>query len=294
MYISGAYPEQRGSLCVGDGRITLFPVSAIFKCTSIPDSKPRVMTLRQTGFFLLLTPFLIFYWGAQSHAFAQEIRVEAGMGWGIPLSSIETGFNVETVEEGWISLGDRSLDPGADTHAYGALGFKRSISDNFALGVRGRAQVLQAPGRGSEVFSFLPPCNQDENCTISNRPNAQLRAATVEGRLFLTTIDWIEPYFLVGLGVVQTQMDGVQIDVPSEVQIGSGEESLRGTGAFEFEEVDVMDAGGDVGFGASVPIVGGLSLESELRVTGSLPGSRDSSLSMFSPTIGLSYGVGGQ
>lgn len=252
------------------------------------------MDSRHLGSYLLLASLFFSFAGVFSPAAAQdqEVRVDVGSGWAIPISSVDMGFRAETEEEGWISLGPRSVDPGADTHFYGAIGFMRSISDNFGLGVRGRAQVAQAPVRGSELFSILPPCSQEGDCTISNRPDGQLRVATLEGRLYLTTIDWIEPYFLVGLGVVQTRLDGVRVEASTGGQIAVGEERFQGTGRFEFEEVRVMDAGGDVGFGASVPVVAGLSLESEIRVTGSLPGGRDSSLSVLPFTVGLSYGFG--
>ncbi len=231
------------------------------------------MDHRHFGSFLLLASLFLSLGGVLSPAVAQEVRVDVGSGWAIPISSVEMDVTTSTGEEGEVSV-----DVGPSVHMYAALGMVRPISDNLGLGVRGRVQVVPAPGRASELLSPLAPCAGDGTCSVSNRPDGQLRAATVEGRLFLTTTDWIEPYFLVGLGVVQTRVEGADVEFPS--------------GSAHYEEVRVMDAGGDVGFGASLPIIAGLALESEIRVTGSLPGGRDSSLSVLPFTVGLSYGFG--
>lgn len=222
---------------------------------------------------LLLALFLTALGGEASEAVAQEIRVDAGGGWGVPLSSVEMEASTDAGEEQQIPV-----DLGPGTHVYGAAGFVRSVSDNLALGVRGRAQIVRASGRASELTAVLAPCVQGGDCSVSNPPDGQLRAATLEGRLFLTIIDWIDPYFLVGLGIVQTHVEEVQIQTPNAEVL--------------FAEVQVMDAGGDVGFGASLPLIGELSVETEIRVTGSLPGGQDSTLSLMPLSVGLSYGFG--
>lgn len=253
------------------------------------------MSLRQFGVFLLLIASYFGLQGGISQAVAQEIRVDVGSGWAIPVTSVDMDANIET--EGEDLGGQVPMDLGPSLNLYGAVGFVRSISDNFSLGVRGRAQVARAPGRISEITSsdvwILLDC-QEEDCSISNSPDGQLRTATIEGRLFLQTIDWIEPYFLVGLGVVQTQVEGVHITgSPREIPVEEGAD-IRLTGQGRFAEIQVMDAGGDVGFGAVLPIVGGLSIEPEIRVTGSLPGGRESSLTVLTFSVGVSYGFGQQ
>ena len=51
----------------------------------------------------------------------------------------------------------------------------------------------------------------------------------------------------------------------------------------------MTDAGGDVGFGATTRITGGLRLTAETRVTGSLPGAKENAITTFPFTLGLSY-----
>jgi opacity protein-like surface antigen len=96
---------------------------------------------------------------------------------------------------------------------------------------------------------------------------------TLEGRLLLTSVDWIQPYFLVGLGVVNVTVDAVRV---------------QNTGR-TYERVNVTDAGGDVGLGASIPVVGGLFLDTEVRVTGTLPGGKENAVTAVPFTLGLSY-----
>lgn len=220
---------------------------------------------------LAVVVFLGIYFGCPSSAVAQDVRVDAGVGWGLPVSEVEmqgaiVGPNGETQ-----SSGSLSVDLSAGRNAYAALGVMWSISDLFAIGTRGRVQV----SRGDETpLALVSGC--DEDCVASNSLDGRLRAATIEGRLFLTTIDWIDPYFLVGLGIVQTHVDGATVEHPTG-------EVLR------IEEVDVLDAGGDVGFGASLPLTGGLAAEVEVRATGALPGGKDSTVTVIPFSVGLSY-----
>lgn len=217
------------------------------------------MSPRQIASYLFVI-FILCSAGPGSEAVAQQIRVDGGGGWGLPISTIEMDVNDQT------GAMDVNLDSGA--HMYGAVGFVQSVSEHLGLGARLRAQMTRVPGSSSDLTPLDPSCG-NYNCSVSG----QHRAATVEGRLFLQTIDWIEPYFLVGLGVVQTDVEVTDTGTSDQVQ-----------------EAQVMDAGGDVGLGASLPIVGGIALETEIRVTGSLPGGRDSSLSLLPMSAGLSVG----
>lgn len=161
------------------------------------------------------------------------------------------------------------MDPGSGPHAYGAVGLVWTLSDNFTLEGRLRAQHSEMPGDTGDFG-----CSA---CTYSNDPDGRLRAATVEGRLTVTSTGRIRPYFLVGLGVVRTTIDGVLVTTPEDTEI-------------QLSEVDVTDAGGDVGFGAATQIVGGLLLTAEIRATGSLPGAKENAVTVFPFSLGLSYG----
>jgi hypothetical protein len=57
-----------------------------------------------------------------------------------------------------------------------------------------------------------------------------------------------------------------------------------------YREVTVTDAGGDIGLGASFPIAGGLSVDTEFRVTGALPGGKENAVTGLPFSLGLSYG----
>jgi opacity protein-like surface antigen len=89
----------------------------------------------------------------------------------------------------------------------------------------------------------------------------------------------INPYFLVGLGVVRTTFDGVS---------GMASDGTEG----QFSDVAVTDAGGDVGFGATMPLVGNLVLTGEIRAAGSLPGAKENAVSVFPFSLGLNYTFG--
>lgn len=185
---------------------------------------------------------------------AQSVRVGAGGGVAVPTNNVEA-----QAESGPGGL-DVDLKPGPQ--AYVGAGFVRSLGDRFALGARVRAQVARL---GSEVDA----CDDD----ACSDPDGRLRAVTVEGRLFFTSPDWINPYFLVGLGVVNVTVDPVTV-------------SSTGT---TYEKVSVTDAGGDVGLGASVPVAGGLFADVEVRATGALPGGKDNAVTAIPFTLGLSY-----
>jgi opacity protein-like surface antigen len=152
------------------------------------------------------------------------------------------------------------LKPGP--HAYADAGLLWSLGERFALGGRIRVQA-------SRLRSQVDACEGDP----CENPEGLLRAATLEGRLLLTSIDWIQPYFLVGLGVVNVTVEEVRV---------------RGSGR-TYEEVNVTDAGGDVGLGAAIPIVQDLFLDAEVRVTGTLPGGKENAVTALPFSAGLSY-----
>ncbi|PSQ80478.1 MAG: hypothetical protein BRD41_05040 [Bacteroidetes bacterium QS_1_63_11] len=89
----------------------------------------------------------------------------------------------------------------------------------------------------------------------------------------------INPYFLVGLGAVRATFDEV-----------SGTDSSGREG--QFTDVAVTDAGGDVGFGATMPLVGNLLLTGEIRAAGSLPGAKENAVAVFPFSLGLNYTFG--
>jgi opacity protein-like surface antigen len=120
------------------------------------------------------------------------------------------------------------------------------------------------------------------DCTFSNDPDGRTRGASVEGQITLTSVGRINPYFLVGLGVVRTTVDGVLVTTPEDDQGQTNE--------VQFTDVEVTDAGGNVGFGATMPLVGNLLLTGEIRAAGSLPGAKENSVSVFPFSLGLSYG----
>jgi opacity protein-like surface antigen len=187
---------------------------------------------------------------------AQEFRIDAGGGWAVPTNNVEA----EPADQNTPPLAI-DLEPG--WNVYGSLGFVRSIGDNFDLGARVRGQFSR--------LSATPECG-DVTCTD---PDAFLWAVTVEGRIIITSPDWIHPYLLVGLGAVQATVDGVTA-TPQQ-------DELR------FSEVSVTDAGGDVGLGASFPLGGGLYADAEFRVTGALPGGKDNAVTALPLSLGLGY-----
>jgi opacity protein-like surface antigen len=191
---------------------------------------------------------------------AQEFRIDAGGGWAIPTNEVEaesaSNANVRPL----------SIDLNSGPHLYVGLGFVRSIGENFDLGARVR-------GHTSRIRSSVGVCDSG----ACENPDGDLRAATVEGRVILTSPGWIHPYLLVGLGVVHTSVDGVTVQTDQ--------------GTFEFAETTVTDAGGDVGLGASIPLGSGFMLDGEFRVTGALPGGKDNAVTMLPFSLGLAYQV---
>lgn len=204
----------------------------------------------------------------------QRLWVGAGGGWGFPTNNVtlesERGVPVVTPQGSGEALLSQDVDLKSGPHVYVGVGFVRSIADNFGIGVRLRAHR-------STLRSTID-CRFGSECSA---PDGSLRAATLEGRIILTSVDWIRPYFLVGLGLVQTSVDGVTL---RDVQ-----DSRVQAETIPFREVSIVDAGGDVGLGATIPIVGRLVLDTEVRVTGSLPGSRDNTVTVVPFTLGLAY-----
>lgn len=209
---------------------------------------------------LLSALFLSVTLGGQSVE-AQDVRIEAGGGWGIPSSNVDMPVQGQDLPV--------RVNPGSGAHVYGAVGLVWTLSEKFTLEGRLRGQHSRMPGSYS---TFV--CDE---CTFSNDPDGRLRAATVEGQLTVTSTGRIHPYFLVGLGIVRTTVDGVLVTRPDAAEV-------------RFLEVDVVDAGGDVGVGARTPIVGGLLLTAEIRATGSLPGAKENAITVFPFSLGLSYG----
>jgi len=199
--------------------------------------------------FLLVSPVV---------STAQEFRLDAGGGWAIPTTEVEAEPVADTRP--------LSIDLSSGPHVYVGVGFVRSIGDNFDLGARIR-------GHTSRIRSSVGVCDSG----ACENPDGDLRAATVEGRVILTSPGWIHPYLLVGLGVVHTTVDGVTVQTDQ--------------GTSEFAETTVTDAGGDVGLGASIPLGRGFMLDGEFRVTGALPGGKDNAVTMLPFSLGLAYQV---
>ncbi|PSQ54303.1 MAG: hypothetical protein BRD28_02655 [Bacteroidetes bacterium QH_10_64_37] len=216
---------------------------------------------------ILLSAAALFVTLGGGGASAQAVRVEAGGGWAIPSSNVtmtatSSGGQEETA----------TIDPGSGPQVYASVGLLWTVSDNFNLEGRFRAQQSRFPGDTGDFG-----CG---GCTYSNDPDGRLRGITVEGQITLTSVGRIHPYFLVGLGVVRTTVDGVRVTTPNGTEI-------------QFSEENVTDAGGDVGFGAWTRIVGGLHLTAEIRATGSLPGSKENAVTTFPFSLGVSYTIGG-
>jgi opacity protein-like surface antigen len=214
------------------------------------------MHVRSSAAVSLLVLLIVLLGGGRAEA--QAVRVEAGGGWAIPATEVE----------------DRpaEINPGSGPSGYVAVGLMRRLTDNLSLGVRVRAQQSQLRVGSDDVSPSIDRC-------VNSCPEGRLRALSLEGQLHLTSVGRIAPYFLVGLGVARTTIDGTRIDA--------------GGTAFQLSETDVTDAGGNVGFGAALRLVRGLSLTAETRVTGSLPGAKDNAVTTFPFTLGLAYHFGG-
>jgi opacity protein-like surface antigen len=217
------------------------------------------MTARSSLAFLAIA-MLGFVFAGPSSSVAQDVRVGAGGGWAIPTNQIEAA------PESGGNIPPLSIDLNSGPHVYVGLGFVRSIGENFDLGARVR-------GHTSRIRSSVEVCESGP----CDNPEGDLRAATIEGRVILTSPDWIHPYLLVGLGVVHTTVDGVTVQADQQT--------------FEFSETTVTDAGGDVGLGASIPLGSGIMLDGEFRVTGALPGGRENAVTMLPFSLGLAYQV---
>lgn len=210
---------------------------------------------------LLSAAVLLLAFGGHSVE-AQDVRVEVGGGWALPTSDIDVTGTLDGGQE--IAT---SIDVDSGPHAYGAVGLVWTLSDNFALEGRVRAQQLQLRGDAGD-FSGIERC--EGAC-----PDGHLRVVSVEGQLTLTSVGRVNPYFLVGLGAARTTLDGTEAETPF--------------GGAQFSDVDVTDAGGDVGFGATTRIIGDLLLTAEIRATGSLPGAKENAVTTLPFTLGLSY-----
>ena len=220
------------------------------------------MRTGRTVAVLLSIAMLLVSFGERG-AEAQAFQAEVGGGWAIPSSDVEMQGTSENGRKG-----TTPVDPGSGAHVYGAIGLVWTLSDNFDLGVRLRGQHSKMTGRFS-------------NFDFSNEPSGRLRSLTLEGRLTLTSVGRINPYVLAGLGAVRTTFDTVS---------GTDSDGTEG----RFSEVDVTDAGGDVGLGARTHIIGGLQLTAEMRATGSLPGAKENAVTAFPFSLGLGYTFGAE
>lgn len=193
---------------------------------------------------------------------AQVVRVEAGGGWAIPSSDVD--MPVQDAQ------GAARVNPGSGPSGYAAVGLVWTLTDDLSLESRLRAQQSQLRVGSGDI---------SPGTCVGTCPEGRLRALAVEGQLTLTSVGRINPYFLVSLGVVRTTVDAARIEV--------------GGTEFQLSGVDVTDAGGDIGFGATLRMVGDLFLTAEMRATGSLPGGKDNAVTTFPFTLGLSYTIGG-
>jgi opacity protein-like surface antigen len=213
----------------------------------------------------LLCAIFVFAGMDGQRAEAQAVRAEVGGGWAIPSSEI-------TMTEVNGGQSPEEFNPGPGPNIYAAVGLVWTLSDNFDLEGRLRAQQSRMAVDGEDFEGTR--CGGE--CTLQNDPDGRVWGATIEGQLTLTSVGRVHPYFLVGLGVSQTTVEAAKVRPPEADLIA-------------LTEVDVTDAGGDVGFGATTRIVGGLSATAEARVTGSLPGAKENAVTTFPFTLGLSY-----
>ena len=223
------------------------------------------MRTGRTVAVLLSIAILLVSFGERG-AEAQAFQAEVGGGWAVPSSDVI----MSRVMDGG---GPRELDVDSRPHVYGAVGLVWTLSDNFALEGRIRAQQMQLRG-DAEDFSGVEQC--EGSC-----PDGYLRVASVEGQITLTSVGRVNPYFLVGIGVARTTLDG------------TAAQTTRGENV-RFSDVDVTDAGGDVGFGAQTRLVGGLQLTAEMRATGSLPGAKENAVTAFPFSLGVGYTFGAE
>jgi len=220
------------------------------------------MRVRPSATAVLSVVMLFLLCGGQA-AEAQAVRVEAGGGWAIPSSEVD----MPVID----AQGVARVNPGSGPSGYAALGLVWTLTDDLSLESRLRAQQSQLRVGSGDI---------DPGECVGACPAGRLRALAVEGQLTLTSVGRINPYFLVSLGVVRTTVDAARIDV--------------GGSEFQLSAVDVTDAGGDIGFGATLRMVGDLFLTAEMRATGSLPGGKDNAVTTFPFTLGLSYTIGGR
>jgi hypothetical protein len=113
-------------------------------------------------------------------------------------------------------------------------------------------------------------------------PDGALRVVSIEGRIILTSPDWIHPYLLVGLGVAHTSLDGVTVRDVDAPQLPE---------RIAYPDVSIVDAGGDVGLGATLPLGHGFAVDAEIRAAGSLPGGKENTVTAVPFFLGLAYSI---
>lgn len=214
---------------------------------------------------LVLAVFVFAALGSGQIANGQNLHLEVGGGTSFPNSSVVL---IPKIDGRPRALVDQSSGP----HVYASAGLSWGVSSSLDLGTRLRVHLSHLRGNTSDL--------RCAECRVSNEPKGRVRAATFEGRIRLTSLGRIQPYFLVGLGVVRTTVDGATVTIQ-----GTGE----GGSVIQFQDVAVTDVGGDVGVGARMRVVGGLYATTEVRVSGSLPGSKENAMTVFPLTVGLSY-----
>jgi len=208
---------------------------------------------RLNGFLFLVGLGLLVFSGRGAEA--QDLRIDVGGGWGFPTKNLELETTVDGPPQSQAS--PLFVDLKSNRQVYAGVGFVRSIAEKFELGARVR-------GHTTRIGATCPSLSCGD-------AGGRLRVAAIEGRIILTSPGWIHPYVLVGLGVVHTSLDAVTVEDRT------------------YSDVSVVDAGGDVGIGATVPVVGGLKLDAEIRAAGSLPGGKENAVTVAPFTLGIAY-----
>jgi opacity protein-like surface antigen len=217
--------------------------------------------------------------GSGKTAHAQQFRVDVGGGWAFPTNNVELSEETTVVLQGRDPNAPpdttvvpllQDVDLKASSHVYAGVGVVFGIGENFQLGTRLRGHLSQL--QSSVDCRFGSECGD---------PDGRLTALTLEARLILTSLDRVKPYLLVGAGVVHTSVDGTTLRNIQEDQVLDD--------PIVFPEVSILDAGGDVGLGATFPVTDRFSVDAEIRVTGSLPGGKENTVTTAPFTLGVAY-----
>jgi len=217
--------------------------------------------------------------GLGTTAHAQQFRVDVGGGWAFPTNNVELSEETTIVFESRdpnappdtaVVPVSQSVDLTASSHVYAGVGVVFGIGENFQLGTRVRGHL-------SRLQSTID-CRFESEC---GSPDGRLTALTLEARLLLTSLDGVRPYLLVGVGIVHTSVDGTTLRNIQEDQVLDD--------PIVYPEVSIVDVGGDVGLGATFPVTNRVSVDAEIRVTGSLPGGKENTVTTAPFTLGVAY-----